>query len=214
MIYIIMCGGDYVNFGKPKALTKIHGEKLIERTIRLLRENQVKQDAIKISSNNPLMEGHGVKVLHHYNPFRVVDGKTEGYWLDAFYPVDYPVCYLFGDVYYTEHAAKTIVDNGYRGNTLFGTLIEELKYWHEPLAYKVRKPEEFFNGIKAVKELYDQGKCERHPIVWELYRYLNGIDLNKHFMLVETYVHIENGGMDVDSIDDIAIVDKYFGGEK
>ena len=37
--YILMCGGKYKQFKKPKHLSVIKGEVLIERTIRLLKEN-------------------------------------------------------------------------------------------------------------------------------------------------------------------------------
>lgn len=215
MLYVIMCGGSYSHFEKPKALTVVKGEKLVKRTIRLLTEKGVDIDNIKISTNNPGFENLGVEILHHDNSFKLSydengNEKIEGYWLDAFIPLDEPVCYLFGDVYFTATAIKKIVNNGYRGNTLFGTIIKDLKPWHEPLAYKVRKPEEFFAGIEAVKELHRQGKCNRHPIVWELYRYLNGIDINKHFMLVETYVHVPDGGMDVDKLDQVKLIEKYY----
>ena len=215
MLYVIMCGGNYSYFEKPKALTVVRGETLLDRTIRLLQEQGIKPDDIKITGSDERLSGHGAQVLHHDNDFKVTDiggGRVsiQGYWLNAFIKTDEPICYLFGDVFFTEEAIKKIVDNGYRGNTLFGTIIKDLKAWNEPLAYKVRKPKEFFEGIEAVKELHRQGKCNRHPIVWELYRYLNGIPINKHFMLIETYVHIENGGMDVDKLDEAEIIEKYF----
>lgn len=215
MLHVIMCGGSYSHFEKPKALTVVKGEKLVKRTIRLLTEKGVDIDDIKISTNNPGFEDLGVEILHHDNSFKLSydengNEKIEGYWLDAFIPLDEPVCYLFGDVFFTEKAIKTIVNNRYLGNTLFGTINTDLKSWNEPLAYKVEDPESFFKGIEEVKSMYDRGECKRHPIVWELYRYLNGIDINKHFMLVETYVHVPDGGMDVDKLDQVKLIEKYY----
>ena len=40
--YIIMCGGEYKDFETPKHFTKIKGERIIDRTIRLLKENGAK----------------------------------------------------------------------------------------------------------------------------------------------------------------------------
>ena len=47
---IIMCGGVYDNFKIPKPLSVINGETLLERTIRLLKENGIED--ILISSND------------------------------------------------------------------------------------------------------------------------------------------------------------------
>ena len=60
----------------------------------------------------------------------------------------------------------------------------------------------FFEGIKSVKELYNQGKVKRHPIVWELYRYLNNLDINKQY-ITKNYVVIDDGTIDLDSPEDI-----------
>ena len=37
MKYIIMCGGDYKDFKIPKQLSLIKGERVVDRTIRLLK---------------------------------------------------------------------------------------------------------------------------------------------------------------------------------
>ena len=60
MRYIIMCGGSYEHWPQPKQLTRINGEPIIERTIRLLRENGVED--IAISSNNDVFRQFGVPV--------------------------------------------------------------------------------------------------------------------------------------------------------
>ena len=54
MLYIIMAGGTYPFWKTPKQLLEIDGEPIIERTIRLLRENGVED--IVISSNNDIFE--------------------------------------------------------------------------------------------------------------------------------------------------------------
>ena len=46
MKYIIMCGGDYVKWETPRHLSIICGEEIVARTIRLLRENGIKDIAI------------------------------------------------------------------------------------------------------------------------------------------------------------------------
>lgn len=109
---------------------------------------------------------------------------------------------MFGDVYYTEEAIRTIVGFKCTKNTLFGTSDaknEQHQNWGEPFAYKVVDYAEFMRGVDSVKEMQDEGKTIRTPIVWELYRFLNGLDVNIQQVLDETYVCIDDGTMDADS---------------
>lgn len=199
MKYIIMCGGVYKAFKTPKQLSVVRGEVLIERTIRILKENGVNE--IFISSNDPRFDKYATRLENKDNNFIVENGSSTGYWLDAFYPINENVCYIFGDVYFSPEAIKTIVNYETTENVLFGTGIaknEEHKNWGEPFAYKVNKYEEFMNGVKAVKKLFDEGKTIRHPIVWELYRYLHNLDINVQRITTD-YVCIDDYTIDIDS---------------
>lgn len=207
MKYIIMCGGEYKNFETPKHLSKVRGEIIVERTIRLLKENGIKD--IYISTNNPAFDYIDVPKLRHENNFKVdYIGTKEivsGFWLNAFYPIEEAVCYIFGDVYFSDNAIKTIVEYESNENVLFGNSIaknELHENWGEPFAYKVNKPKEFRDGINKVKELYVQGKIIRHPIVWELYRYLNNLDINIQ-RITNNYICIDDYTIDIDSPDRI-----------
>lgn len=199
MKYILMCGGNYKDFETPKQLSVIKGERLIDRTIRLLKENGIKD--IYISSNNPLFDTcDATRIENKENTFTLKEGKSTGYWLDAFYPTNEEVCYIFGDVYFTEEAIKTIVNWKTNVNVLFGTSDALNKYhnnWGEPFAYIVKDYNSFFKGIKEVKTMYDKGLIKRHPIVWELYRYLHNIDINTQ-RIVGDYVCIDDGTIDID----------------
>ena len=106
---VIMCGGKYLGYDdKPKHLTPVKGEPNVARTIRLLKEQDVKD--IAISSNNPAFESFGVLVLRHHNSYRQEPDATYGDWLDAFYPTNEPTIYLFGDVVFSPNAIKTILE--------------------------------------------------------------------------------------------------------
>lgn len=103
MRYIIMCGGTYTEWQIPRQLTRVKGEMLVARTIRLLREAGVED--IAISSDNPVFEQFGVPVLHHNNDYvATCYTSISGYWSSAFYPMDEPVCYIFGDVVFSPEA--------------------------------------------------------------------------------------------------------------
>ena len=76
MKYIIMCGGPRVVDQKiPNPLRVVKGEKLVERTIRLLREYGVED--IAISSDDKRLEGYGVPVLVHDNYVIIKSRKSD-----------------------------------------------------------------------------------------------------------------------------------------
>ena len=201
MKYIIMCGGVNDKFETPKQLSVIQGERLVDRTIRLLKENGVKQ--IYISSNNPIFDECGVPRLEHNNSFRFEGGKIYGYWLDAYYPMDEPCVYLHGDVYFTEDAMKKIVGLTPDVNTFIGNEVarnKEHKNWGEPFGYIVVNQEEFRKGIDEANKLQDEGKLERgYALSWELYRVLNGLDPNKQYIIDDTYLSINDKTIDIDA---------------
>ena len=212
MIYVIMCGGYYDVWKEPKQLAIVNGERIIDRTIRLLRENDV--GSIAISSNDPRFEDLGVPVLHHLNEYRSENGQLTGYWLDAFYPhfdkTD-EVTFIFGDVYFSEDAMRQIVNCQRPGNTLFGSKIAENpwhKNWGEPFAYVVKDYETFMRGVQTVKDMFDAGALARHPIVWELYRFLNGLDINIQQVRPGTFVAIDDETIDLDSPTRVADLEK------
>ena len=208
MRYIIMAGGQYDDFTKHKALTEVNGEPLIKRTTRLLQENGVNY-TITVNEGNDKFDIYG-KTIKRPNSYRIKQGQVQGWWVDAFYNTGTPTCYLFGDVYYTEQGLKQIIEHRPDVNTLYGTINRVMKNWEEPLAYKVVDPKAFFKGIEKVKELHKKGQCNRHPIVWELYRVLNGIPVNEHRLMPPSYIQVPDGGMDIDYMADVEIVEGHY----
>lgn len=211
MQIIIMAGGKYHKFKKHKALSIIHGEVLIERTIRLLKENGVKD--ISISSNLDEFDYLGIPILKHNNTFEALeDGTIKGYWLDAYYLIDDPCIYLHGDVYYTEEAIKKILNYKPIMNTFIGNEIArnpEHLNWGEPFGWIIVEPLRFKYDIQATKELQDKGKLERgYAISWELYRVMNGYDPNYMLINDDNYLVIDDNTIDVDEPEQIELVNK------
>jgi choline kinase len=204
-----MCGGVYNNFKKHKALTKINGEPLIERTIRLLKENGIED--YYISSNDDNFNKYG-KVLHHNNSYRYENGKNIGYWVDAYYPTNEPCIYLHGDVYYTEDAIKQILNLKPKVNTMIGNqyaLNEEHIKVGEPFGWIIVNQEEFRKAIDKCKELQDAGKIDRgYAISWELYEILNGYNVNDFIITRDTYLPISDETIDIDYPEQIEEVKK------
>lgn len=211
MLVIIMAGGKYHQFKKHKALTKINGEVLVERTIRLLKENGVKD--INISSNLDEFDYLGIPILKHNNSYEALeDGTIKGYWLDAYYLTEEPCIYLHGDVYYTEEAIKKILNYEAKENTFIGNEIArnpEHLNWGEPFGWVIVNPEKFKEDIRKTKELQDKGKLERgYAISWELYRVMNGYDPNYMLINDDNYLSINDLTIDIDEPYQIEEVNK------
>lgn len=210
MKYIIMCGGSYYKWDTPKHLTPLKGEPLVARTIRLLRENGVTD--IAISSNNELFEQFGVPVLRHYNPYTLKEGeRAKTPWLDAFYPVEEPVTYIFGDVVFSPNAIKTIVDTDTDSIEFFASAkpLPDIypKHWAEPFAYKVKDTRRFFKAIEVTKQYDEQGLFKRQPVSWELWQVIKGTPLNH--VDYTNYVAINDYTCDIDTPADIKLFEAY-----
>lgn len=226
MKYIIMCGGNYDNFKKPKQLLKVNNEVIVERTIRLLKENNIKD--ISISTNNPAFDYIDVPKLKHENNFvnNAEDEKTNSKhsWLNAFYPTQEEACYLYGDVYYSDNAIKTIIETP--TNDILFFCIKDVQdgretlnsKGREPLAFKVVNQKRFRNAIDDLLKQVDEGKFANaiQPFSWHLYRYLNGLpyiltdweEMGNIFNKQGHYVVINDYTTDVDNIDDIKYIEK------
>ena len=188
MKYILMCGGNYSDkFETPKQLLKVNGEILVERTIRLLKENGIKD--IAISTNNPAFNYLNVEILKHKNQYTHDNPNRNknsiNSWLNAYYPIDTPCCYLHGDVYFSEEAIKTIVETPVKDTMFFcvrdisdGRLPGINIKGREPLAYKVENQKVFRNAINELLKMIDDGKFKEDPVSWNVYRQINGLELD------------------------------------
>lgn len=210
----IILANSNVNFEIPRQLIPINGEPLIVRTIRLLKENGIKD--IIITSHDKRFDNLGATryepKYNDYIPYK------QGYWLDAF-PLEIlkePTIYLFGDVYYSEKAIKTILETPTDDILFFCTYNNTSPYYFkphdEPLAFKVINIDKFKKHIKMVKNAKDKGLCCREPITWELYRSIHNQDLNKHIM-TNGYIAINDESCDIDTIEDIALLKNKIGGK-
>lgn len=210
MRYVILAKGGHEGFKEPKQLSVINGERLLDRTIRLLKENGI---------NDIIVTGtYKLKDVIVYDPLdNDFDYNTEsGYWLNAFSNefLNEPVCFIWGDVYFSENAIKTIVQSETKSTLFFCSYQNKshryIKEWDEPFAYKVVDTELFRTHRDRVKRLFDEGKTNRHPIVWELYRSINGIDVNEH-RLEDNVVIINDITCDIDAPRDIKRIEERIG---
>lgn len=190
MKYIICAGTS--EFNPPRQLMEVKGEVIIERTIRLLKENGIED--IQVSSSNPLFDKYGR-----------LDYDSSGLWVNAFAPMDEPVCYVMGDVYFSPEAIKKIVETETDSIEFFASAPPFAdnypKRWAEPYAFKVVDQELLRRSIAKTKELYQQGKFNRHPIAWELWQVIKGTVLNT--IDYTNYTVINDYSCDIDRPEDV-----------
>ena len=230
MKYIIMCGGRYPNFEKPKQLLKVNGEVLVERTIRLLKENGIED--IEICTNCSDFDYLELPILMQYNQYVSANEnenkKSECCWLNAYYPMEEPCCYLHGDVYFSDEAIKTIVETEVKDTMFFCTYDwsdgekDRRNYkGREPFGYKVVNQKLFRNAINDLFKMVDEGKFANGlpPICWHLYRYINGLeidfntkkwtDINNIFQTNGDYIVINDYTTDIDKPEDLEVLEEW-----
>ena len=215
--YIIMCGGEYKHWEKPRHLSVVNGEELVARTIRLLRENGIED--ISISSNNPIFEQFGVPVLKHNNSYSCRWHNTEeGYWFNGFYPTEEPVCYILGDVYFSDEAIKTIVETDTDDIEMFGSAPpfadNYIKTHIEAFALKVKNQEHLREAISETIKLDKEGAFWRKPIIWELWMVIKNLPPQKKEEYIYNYTIINDYSCDIDWEEDIRKLNKILGGKE
>ena len=113
-----------------------------------------------------------------------------------------PICYLYGDCYYSENAIKTIVEAETDDILFFCTRMNNdsryFKEHDEPLGFKVVNFEHFKTAIEKLKKLQTNTQFNS----WHLFRYLNGVDVYKHEYQGE-YMVINDESNDIDNVEDI-----------
>lgn len=207
MKYIIMCGGRYDKWKTPRQLTKIRGEPVVSRTIRLLREAGVTD--ISISTNDERFDQCDVPILRHENNFRgYADRGTGGSWVEAFYPTDEPACYLLGDVVFSPEAIRTIAGTETNDIEFFASAPpfhrSYIKPHAEPFAFKVVDQKHFRDAVDFVRTHDDLFK--RRPIAWELWQVINGENPND--INFRNYTVINDYTCDIDEPEDVEIIER------
>lgn len=170
MRYVIMCAGKGTRWGGylgiPKHLIEIDGEKLIERTVRLLWENGVNEEDIFITGFDERYAQYAQLI-----PQSCYDCEVDRFE-ESVIKEGEGICYLYGDVYYTDLAMKTIVKAHCNPFWFFGSD-------HEIFAVKVQDVEQFLKAKRKVKDLFMSGQIDR-CIGWDVYRCINHIPFKQH----------------------------------
>ena len=195
-----MCGGYACKSPTPKHLYKYEGKAIVERTVALLHNYGIEDIAITTSPS----------CVEKYNKFGVEIIPYEAHnkpfvWLDAFYLIPEPVCYIFGDVLFSEEAIKTIVETETDDIQFFASappFAENYpKKYAEPFAFKVVNYTRFRQCVLTTKEIMKHSIFFRHPISWELWQVIKGTPANR--IIYTNYVAINDYTCDVDSQEEL-----------
>lgn len=201
MKYILLCGTSSIQ--PPRQLTTVCGERIVDRTIRLLRQFGV--DDIAITTTNAAFNDCDTQIINY---------DSTGEWVNAFYPTDDPVCYVFGDVFFSEDAIKTIVETNTDDIEFFASAPPfprcYIKPWAEPFAFKVVNQKHLRDSIETVKLYHKQHKWMRHPIAWELWQIIKGTTIN--CIDYHNYTAINDYTCDVDEKDDAIRLEQTLSG--
>lgn len=195
MKIIILCGSNHSQInGVPRQLVTINGERVLDRTIRLLREYGAND--ISITATDPDFQGVDAKIINY---------DSSGPWINCFYLINEPVTYIFGDVYFSEEAIRTIVETETEEVEFFASsppfAVEYFKPWAEPFAFKVFNWGYFHRCIAQVKNYLSEGRFHRDPIAWETWQVIKGTELNR--IDYHNYTAINDYTTDIDEPLDI-----------
>jgi hypothetical protein len=161
-----------------KHLIKIDGENLLERQVRLLKENGIHD--VYITSHNKLCE---VDSAVRYEPKKNEYEIDKAFSSKEIWNKNGNTLYLCGDVFFTEEAMKIICQGSEKDYIFFGRSEKNLitgKDCAEIFAFmfKQKMQKKMKNHMLFLKKEFQRGKLERCKL-WELYRSLNNIPLNK-----------------------------------
>lgn len=206
---IIICAGEatrwngYLN--TPKHLIKIEGERLLDRTVRLLSERGVQEIFTVVKEKTPTYHVDGaVQYKAKLNPEKNVDAdkflSSRELWNEYGRTI-----VIYGDCYFTEEAMDTIVSFPERDWQLFcrpeasevtGTP------WGECFAFSFY-PEHHADQeekLNYIAELYKAGTITRCG-GWEHYRALTGrkgIKVRRPHKMTDHYTEINDWTDDFD----------------
>ena len=204
MRYIIMCGSNHEKInGVPRQLVTINGERILDRTIRLLTESGIHLSDISITATDPAFNDCGAQVI---------DYDSAGDWVNCFLQLEEPTCYIFGDVYFSEDAIRTIVNTETDTIQFFASAPPFApnypKTWAEPFAFKVVDQELFHLSIERTKQIKQAGGWRREPIAWELWQVIKGTTCNQ--IIFTNYQTINDYTCDIDCSTDIDYYRRLF----
>lgn len=190
MKYVIMADGKGSRWnrylGHSKHEIRIDGETLIERSVRLIREND-KAAQITVTSHDPSLSTAGALRYEPKNNVLEIDRFTVEL-------IDDDLCFLYGDVLYSEATMHRICsDEGNDPIMFFGNE-------KSVCAVLIRSGKEFLRCFEAVRNMFLEGKISECK-GWQVYRYYAGIPLDSR-EIGRAFVSVPDSTRDFNSPED------------
>lgn len=192
--------------GTRKHFIRIDGEPIIDRTGRLLRENDYGALAVVKPEDFNKFQGfrHIAPVVADLNPVYGDADKflsSSGFWNKAGRTI-----VLYGDVFFTEEAIKTIVEYKGKDYTLFGrasgSTITGSK-WGEcfAISFYPKDHKKITDALEKISYDWRNGRLKRCG-GWELYREIVGIPITEPHKITTNFVEINDFTEDFDYPED------------
>ena len=185
----ILANGEAKRWGNYRGFNKqfipIDGERLIDRTIRLLHENGLNTEDILISS--PIEVEGATQILTESKTKREVFEEI-GILSNELYG-DETFIILYGDCYYTEAIIKDLVNRNLKQYGEWFTIHPNPntgKPWAEGYAHKIIDVEWFINNMKELNQKVKDGEIN-YSTDWTIHWYLLGVRDNFTKHPVECY---------------------------
>lgn len=187
---IVTCAGKQTRWGNyldtPKHLLKIHGERLLDRTVRLIRRFATDASVAIMALDDAHAAAYDVAGTERFCP---VDDMADADALERHYASPhFMACrarwnaagrtvVVLGDVFFTERAMQTICSDTTRGVRFYGR--EKASTitgtpWGELFAISFY-PDDHGPIVNASDELRERCETVRG---WQLYRHLNDLPLD------------------------------------
>ena len=186
MKYIIMADGKGKRWHNYKNIRKhfieVNGEKIIERTVRLLNEFD-KDSEVIITSHDKRYEINGSKRYEPKHNILEIDRFTNELIEDN-------ICFLYGDTYYSDKAMEKIITINTDDLLFFGN-------GKSIVAIKIKDSNVFTKHVENVRKLYLEGKIEK-CIGWQVYQSFQGLSFDEK-EIKDKYVYIQDDTQDFNS---------------
>jgi choline kinase len=176
--------GYYNNM--PKHLIKINEETLLERTVRLIKVNDLSGKII-ITSHDPRYEVAGAIRHEPKNNILEIDRFTQELIEDN-------TCFLYGDTYYSEKAMNKIFTAKTKDILFFGTK-------EKIIAIKIANAHLFKEHVDRVKALYLNRKI-KNCIGWQVYQSFVHLPFDKK-IIADKYILIDDETCDFNSPEEL-----------
>lgn len=189
---IILCAGEssrWQNYqGDPKHLIKIDGERLIDRTVRLIKQYSPQTEIIIVAND----DRYKVEGTTLYKPELNPDNLEADNWLSSM-PLwsEGKTFLMFGDIWFTDEAMQTIFGDTGEEWRVFGRESGSFitgKIWEEWFCISFYGKERvlllgILNNLIEERKSGEIGKAGG----WELYRSLKKTDSKNHFVVIDDF---------------------------